>query len=183
MEKELTNAATDTKATDAVKDGTTESSAAGSESGAVEKTYDEAYVNELTAKMKADSEAAVKAAVEEAVKKERMSAEEKVKYETEQREAAIAKREQEISQRELRADAIGMLSKANLPASFADFLLGTDAEVTQKNVDSFKKAFDKAVQEQVEVRFKGNTPKSGSGSGSSSESDEMQDIINKALGL
>lgn len=182
MENELTKTATDTSTTDAVNDVTPTSSASGTDDTAA-KTYDEAYVTDLTAKLKAENDAIVKAAVEEAVKKERMSAEEKAKYETEQREAAILKREQEISQRELRADTMEMLSKANLPSSFADFLIGADAEATQKNVDSLKDAFDKAVQEQVESRFKGKTPRTGSGSGSSSESDEMQDIINKALGL
>ncbi len=99
-----------------------------------------------------------------------MSAEEKAKYETEQREAAIAKREKEIFQRELKAETKGMLSKANLPTSFTEFIIGADTESTQKNVDALKDAFDKAVQKQVEARLKGKTPKTGSGSGSSSES-------------
>ena len=147
------------------------------------KTYDEAYIADLQQKYNAERDAAVKAAVEEAVKKERMSAEEKAKYETEQREAAITKREQEINLRELKADTAVMLSKANLPAGFVDLVLGEDVESTQEKINTLKDAFDKAVQAQVEARFKGKTPKTGSGSGQSSESDEMQDIINKALGL
>lgn len=157
----------------ATQEANTEKQAAEAQASATDtKTYDEAYVA-----------GAVKAAVEEAVKKERMSAEEKAKYETEQREAAITKREQEINLRELKADTAVMLSKANLPASFTDLVLGSDAESTQEKVDTLKDAFDKAVQAQVEARFKGKTPKTGSGSGQPSESDEMQDIINKALGL
>lgn len=168
----------------ATQETSTEKQAAEAQASATDtKTYDEAYVAGLQQKYNAERDAAVKAAVEEAVKKERMSAEEKTKYETEQREAAITKREQEINLRELKADTAVMLSKANLPANFVDFVLGSDAESTQEKVDTLKDAFDKAVQAQVEARFKGKTPKTGSGSGQSSESDEMQDIINKALGL
>ena len=168
----------------ATQETNTEKQAAEAQASATDtKTYDEAYVAGLQQKYNAERDAAVKAAVEEAVKKERMSAEEKTKYETEQREAAITKREQEINLRELKADTVVMLSKANLPANFVDFVLGSDAESTQEKVDTLKDAFDKAVQAQVEARFKGKTPKTGSGSGQSSESDEMQDIINKALGL
>ena len=168
----------------ATQETNTEKQAAEAQASATDtKTYDEAYVAGLQQKYNAERDAAVKAAVEEAVKKERMSAEEKTKYETEQREAAITKREQEINLRELKADTAVMLSKANLSANFVDFVLGSDAESTQEKVDTLKDAFDKAVQAQVEARFKGKTPKTGSGSGQSSESDEMQDIINKALGL
>ena len=168
----------------ATQETNTEKQAAEAQASATDtKTYDEAYGAGLQQKYNAERDAAVKAAVEEAVKKERMSAEEKTKYETEQREAAITKREQEINLRELKADTAVMLSKANLPANFVDFVLGSDAESTQEKVDTLKDAFDKAVQAQVEARFKGKTPKTGSGSGQSSESDEMQDIINKALGL
>lgn len=167
----------------ATQETNTEKQAAEAQTSATDKTYDEAYIADLQQKYNAERDAAVKAAVEEAVKKERMSAEEKAKYETEQREAAITKREQEINLRELKADTAVMLSKANLPSSFVDLVLGEDAETTQQKVDTLKDAFDKAVQAQVEARFKGKTPKTGSGSGQSSESDEMQDIINKALGL
>lgn len=160
----------------ATQETNTEKQAAEAQASATDtKTYDEAYVAGLQQKYNAERDAAVK--------KERMSAEEKTKYETEQREAAITKREQEINLRELKADTAVMLSKANLPANFVDFVLGSDAESTQEKVDTLKDAFDKAVQAQVEARFKGKTPKTGSGSGQSSESDEMQDIINKALGL
>ena len=168
----------------ATQETNTEKQAAEAQASATDtKTYDEAYVAGLQQKYNAERDAAVKAAVEEAVKKERMSAEEKTKYETEQREAAITKREQEINLRELKADTAVMLSKANLPADFVDLVLGEDVESTQEKINTLKDAFDKAVQAQVEARFKGKTPKTGSGSGQSSESDEMQDIINKALGL
>lgn len=146
------------------------------------KTYDEAYVNNLIAQMNAESEASRAAAVEEALKKERMTAEEKSKYEADEREASIAKREKEINLRELKADTKGMLAKVNLPDVFADIVIGSDAAVTQKNIDVLKSAFDKAVQEQVETRLRGRTPSAGTGSGSS-DSDEIGDIINRTLGL
>ena len=181
MENE-TNVAVDTAKKSAVQEESSPAAGTDTVKESVGKTYDEAYISNLRAQMQAESDANVKLAVEEAIKKERMSAEEKVKYETEQREAAIAKREQEINLRELKADTKGMLSKANLPQTFADFVIGADAESTQKNVDALSAAFSKAVQEQVEQRLKGRTPSTGSGSGSH-DSDEIDDIINRTLGL
>ena len=86
------------------------------------KTYDDAYI----AQMRADFEKDRQAAVEEALKKERMSAEDKARYEADQRQKDIEQREKEIALRELKADAKGMLAKEKLSDGFVDMVVGAD---------------------------------------------------------
>lgn len=149
------------------------------ESGST-KSYDEAYV----AKLRADFEKQKADAVAEAIRKEKMSAEEKTKYEAQQREQDIAKREQELALRELKADAGGMLAKENLSAGFVDMVVGADAETTQQNVKTLKAAIDAEVQRQVEARLKGTTPRTGSGAGDKgSDTDDMEAQMDKIMGL
>lgn len=149
------------------------------ESGST-KSYDEAYV----AKLLADFEKQKADAIEEAVRKEKMSAEEKAKYEAQQREKDIAKREQELALRELKADAGGMLAKENLSSGFVDMVVGADAEATQQNVKTLKAAIDAEVQRQVEARLKGATPRTGSGAGDKGgDTDDMEAQMDKIMGL
>lgn len=142
------------------------------------KTYDDAYI----AQMRADFEKDRQAAVEEALKKERMSAEDKARYEADQRQKDIEQREKEIALRELKADAKGMLAKEKLSDGFVDMIVGADAEATQKNVQALKAAIDAEVQIQVEARLKGKAPKTGSGDSGSAASD-MEAQMNKIMGL
>lgn len=142
------------------------------------KTYDDAYI----AQMRADFEKDRQAAVEEALKKERMSAEDKAKYEADQRQKEIEQREKEIALRELKADAKGMLAKEKLSDSFVDMVVGADAETTQNNINTLKAAIDAEVQLQVEARLKGKAPRTGSGDNSSAASD-MEAQMDKIMGL
>lgn len=142
------------------------------------KTYDGAYI----AQMRADFEKERQAAVEEALKKEKMSAEDKARYEADQRQKDIEQREKELVLRELKADARGMLSKERLSDSFVDMVVGADAEATQKNVQALKAAIDAEVQLQVEARLKGKAPRTGSGDSGGGTSD-MEAQINKIMGL
>ena len=142
------------------------------------QSYDETYVNNLRAEM----EEKQRQAVEEALKKERMTAEEKAKYEADKKQEDITRRESELMLRELKADTKDMLLKENLPVEFVDMVVGKDAEETKKNIASFKTAFDAAVQEKVEARVKGTTPSTGSGAGKAGVSD-MEAQMNQILGL
>ncbi|MCM1220446.1 MAG: DUF4355 domain-containing protein [Lachnospiraceae bacterium] len=169
--------AEETKAATAEPAGTAAASAQEADGA---KSYDEAYVSKLRAdfeKQKAD-------AVAEAVKKEKMSAEDKAKYEADRREQEIAKREREIALRELKADAEEMLAKERLSGSFVDMVIGADAEATKENIKTLKAAIDAQVQLQVEARLKGTTPKTGSGAGDKgSDTGDMEAQMNKIMGL
>lgn len=142
------------------------------------KTYDAAYI----AQMRADFERERQAAVEEALKKEKMSDEDKAKYEADQRQKDIEQREKDIALRELKADAKGMLAKQKLSDSFVDMVIGADEEATKQNVKILKEAIDAEVQLQVEARLKGKAPKTGSGDSGTNISD-MEAQMNKIMGL
>ena len=121
------------------------------------KTYDQAYVDDLIERQK-------EAAVAEALKVAGMDKDAKAKYEQEQAEEKMAKREADIARRELRADAREVLAEKQIPAEFLDMLLGSDLKATKANADAFKTKFDAAVQAQVEKRLAGKTPQGGNGS-------------------
>ena len=142
------------------------------------KTYDDAYIAKLQEEFKKQQNAAV----EEALKKEKMSEEDKAKYEADKRLQDIEKREKEIALRELKADAAGMLAKEHLPNSFIDMVIGTDAQATQKNIKALKDAIHAEVQIHVEARLKRKAPKTGTGDSEGSISD-MEAQINKIMGL
>ena len=127
---------------------------------AAAKTYDQAYVDDLIERQKVAQEAAVA----EALKVAGMDKDAKAKYEQEQAEEKMAKREADIARRELRADAREVLAEKQIPAEFLDMLLGSDLKATKANADAFKTKFDAAVQAQVEKRLAGKTPQGGNGS-------------------
>lgn len=105
----------------------------------------------------------------EAEKLAKMNAEQKADYERQQREDALAKREAEITARELRAEASKTLAEKGLSVDLLDLVIGTDAEDTSKRIDTFKASFDKAVQASVEQRLQGKTPISGNGAAATQE--------------
>lgn len=116
-----------------------------------------------TAKQKAEQEkqAAIKAAEDEAKKLAGLSAEEQQKIKDDKYKADLEAREKALSQRELKIEAINVLSEKKLPVTFADLLLSSDAENTKKNIDTFETAYRQAVQDGVTERLKSPTPKGG----------------------
>lgn len=145
--------------------------------GAGGKTYDQAYIDKLLA----DQEAARAAAVEEALMVAKMDEDSKVSYEHEKRSKELADREAKIAQRELKADALDILTKNDVPSGFVDMLVGGTSEETKTKVAAFKKEFDAAVQAQVEKRLAGTTPKGGNGTCTQSEEEVMAAEIDKYL--
>lgn len=144
---------------------------------AVTKAYDQAYIDKLLA----DQEAARKAAVEEALKVAKMDEASKAAYEKEKLSKELADREAQIALRELKADAVEVLDKNEVPREFLDMLVGKSMEETKTNVEAFKTTFDAAVQKQVEKRLAGTTPKGGNGSSTQSEAEAMSAEIDKYL--
>ena len=133
---------------------------------AAARTYNQAYVDDLIERQKAAQEAAVA----EALKVAGMDKDAKEKYEQEQAEEKMAKREADIARRELKADAREVLAEKQIPTEFLDMLLGSDLKETKANADAFKTKFDAAVQAQVEKRLAGKTPQGGQ-SGTSMKSE------------
>lgn len=122
------------------------------------QTDTKSYTQEDIAKLQEKFETDKQAAIEEALKKAKMTADEKAKYEQETKLKEIEEREKQIALRELKADAMKILTQKNIPPNMLDFLVGEDLEKTKLNIDSFKVEFDKALQTQLEERLKGKAP-------------------------
>lgn len=95
----------------------------------------------------------------EAEKLANMNAEERFKYQLEQREKQIADKEREWTLKENKYECSKILSEKGLPIAFADFVVAEDAETMQKNISLFDSEFKKAVKAEVESRIKSTTPK------------------------
>ncbi len=97
----------------------------------------------------------------EAEKLANMNAEERLKYEIEQREKAIADKEKEWTLKENKYECSKILSEKGLPIAFADFVVAEDADTMQKNINLFDSEFKKAVKVEIEKRLSSTTPKTG----------------------
>lgn len=126
----------------------------------------------------------LEAALSEAQKLAKMNADEKAKYELEKREQELAVKEKDIATRELRAETVKTLAdpKVNLPAEVIDLVLADNAENTSKNIETFKKVFDAAVQTAVESRLTGKAPRVGSGTLATTAEEQAREQFAKALG-
>jgi hypothetical protein len=114
-------------------------------------------------KWEVDYKTKLEAEKAEAEKLAKMSATEKAEALLAKTQKDIADREKAIAQKELKLETINILNEKKLPITFADVLLGEDAEKTKGNVDTFDKAFREAVEAAVNERLKGNPPKGGAG--------------------
>lgn len=109
-------------------------------------------------------------AKEEASKLAKMNADEKARYALEKREKEMAEKEKEYARKELKLTTIDILNERKLPIDFVDFIMTTDAETTKANIDSFEKLWQAKLEEAVNGKLKGSTPKSGSGTTLTKES-------------
>ncbi|WP_079708617.1 DUF4355 domain-containing protein [Paraliobacillus ryukyuensis] len=111
----------------------------------------------------AKTQQAIKDALAEQQRLSKLSEKEREQEQLTQREKDIAKKEEEIARKQLRSEAIDDLQSKDLPSSFADFLLGEDAEKTLENINAFKTAFDEAVNASVKEQLRQETPKDSVG--------------------
>lgn len=106
---------------------------------------------------------AIEKALEEEKRLSKLSEKEQEEERMTKREKELQDRENELKRKELKAEAITDLSNKELPTEFADFLLAEDAEKTLENINSFKKAFDTAVNKAVKEELRQDSPNSGAG--------------------
>lgn len=97
----------------------------------------------------------------EAEKLAQMTAEQRMEHERQKAEqamkdaqASLAKREAEITRRELRSAAIDTLAEKGLPKGLEEILNYTDADACNASIDVVEKAFREAVQQGVNDRLK-----------------------------
>ncbi|NBJ71336.1 MULTISPECIES: DUF4355 domain-containing protein [Clostridia] len=120
---------------------------------------------------------AIKQALAEEKRLSKLSEKEQEEERMTKREKELQDRENELKRKELKAEAITDLSNKELPTEFADFLLAEDAEKTLENINSFKKAFDAAVNKAVKEKLRQETPDSGVGT--SKGTNTIAEIRNK----
>lgn len=131
------------------------------------------------AEWEAKQQEAIQKAIEEKERLSKLSEKERKDEELSKREKELTQRLAEIERKELLADAVTDLSEKQLPSSFAEILLGEDAEKTLENINTFKKAFDEAVNEAVKEKLRQDTPKVGSGGLGSKSSPSVAELAQK----
>lgn len=120
-------------------------------------------------KWEIDYQAKIEEAKTEAEKLAKMNADQKAEYEKQKKLDELAKREKDITTRELRATAYETLAEKNLPKELVDILNYSDAEQCNKSIEAVEKAFQSAVEKAVNEKLRGgNPPKDGQGSNNQS---------------
>ncbi len=123
------------------------------------KSFSQADFDREISKMYDKFEKKFSKRAEEAQKLASMNAEDKAKYEFEQRVKELENKEKEWTLKENKYEASKILSEKNLPIAFADFIVAEDAETMMKNIKLFDDEFKKAVSKEVQSRIGSNTPK------------------------
>ena len=100
----------------------------------------------------------------EEVRKSSMSEQEKLDYENKtlqeqllEREQALLEKERAYERTQLELKTVDLLKEHSLPLEAKGFLVGTDIDSTQKNIEAFKSMFDNAIENEVKQRIKGTT--------------------------
>jgi len=185
MADDNTDHETETKKTETPED---DASKGGKDDKAKSKTVTltQDELNELLGKTRAESRTATEKSLKAEIAK--LENERKLSLlKEDERKAAEAKMKEEATQKELNdlrrslavKDAEAELAKAGLDPSFAEVMIGEDAEKTKANIAALKKAVDDMVKKQVETALKTGAPGTGKGSAGASLKEEMR----KAAGL
>lgn len=113
----------------------------------------------------------------EAERLAKMTAAEKEKAIFEKQKGDLAKKEKEIALKEMKFEAVKILSDKGLPVDFVDMLATNDADRTKENIDNFYKAFKAALSKAVDERIKASStsPKTGTTVDLSKELEALRD--------
>jgi len=123
-----------------------------------ERTFTRAEIGKMLSAERSKWEAEQEAKENEAKKLSKMNADEKQKYQLDQREQELADREKAIARKELTAEAKAMLSERDLPVELVNVVDLTSAETVSESITSIQKAWEESVQKGVSERMKGSAP-------------------------
>lgn len=112
-------------------------------------------------KWQTETQAELEAAKSEAAKLAKMTQDQKKEYELKQREDALALKEKELALRDMKIETINTLAEKKLPVEFADYLMADSAENTAANIDKFATLWQAKIEETVNQKLAGPTPKAG----------------------
>jgi hypothetical protein len=102
----------------------------------------------------------------------RLSEEEKQKVLLDKAQKELSIKEKALLKKELKLEAINILADRKMPVSFAEVLIGDDAENTHNNITAFEK-------EEVNKRLKSSLPREGGQNNQGKLS--MNDLIRRKL--
>lgn len=85
---------------------------------------------------------------------EKMTEEEKREHQLKSLQADLTAKEQALRGRELEHHAIGVIQQQQLPLDFVPFIRGSSEDDTLARVETFKTAWQKAIQAAVDERFR-----------------------------
>lgn len=123
-----------------------------------ERTFTRAEIGKMLSAERSKWEAEQEAKENEAKKLAKMNADEKQKYQLDQREQELADREKAIARKELTAEAKAMLSERDLPVELVNVVDLTSAETVSQSVSVLQKSWEQAVQKGVQEKLKGKAP-------------------------
>lgn len=123
-----------------------------------ERTFTRAEIGKMLSAERSKWEAEQEAKENEAKKLAKMNADEKQKYQLDQREQELADREKAIARKELTAEAKAMLSERDLPVELVNVVDLTNVETVSESITSIQKAWEESVQKGVSERMKGSAP-------------------------
>ena len=123
-----------------------------------ERTFTRAEIGKMLSAERSKWEAEQEAKENEAKKLAQMNADEKQKYQLDQREQELANREKAIARKELTAEAKAMLSERDLPVELVNVVDLTSAETVSQSVAVLQKSWEQAVQKGVQEKLKGKAP-------------------------
>ena len=123
-----------------------------------ERTFTRAEIGKMLSAERSKWEAEQEAKENEAKKLAKMNADEKQKYQLDQREQELVDREKAIARKELTAEAKTMLSERDLPVELVNVVDLTSAETVSESITSIQKAWEESVQKGVSERMKGSAP-------------------------
>nr|DAT44362.1 MAG TPA: Major capsid protein [Caudoviricetes sp.]DAX99342.1 MAG TPA: Major capsid protein [Caudoviricetes sp.] len=117
-------------------------------------------VNELNKKSDEKTKQAVADALSEYERKAKLTEEERATEAQKEKLKEIEAREHSITMRERKSDCLLALSKKNIPADFADYLIDNDAEKMAANIEGFSTLWEEKLMEGVQAKIKasGATP-------------------------
>lgn len=132
-----------------------------------EKKYSDKDLDEIIGKKFAKWQKDQEKKVDEAKKLAAMNEQQKAEYERDQLQKQLDEYKRKDTLSEMTKTARKMLTDAGISVSdeILSILVTTDAEKTKAAVDSYSKAFTKAVEDAVKERLKGNPPTKGTGGG------------------
>lgn len=94
-------------------------------------------------------------------KEQNMTAEQLAEQKNQERQAELDRREAELNQRALRAQALESLGEKGLPRELADSLAFSDEKALTASLEKVEKAFRDSLEKAVNDRLKGTPPKDG----------------------